>query len=261
MMPLQQALEDLVFVPHCPSCDAIAPAVGSSTGLCTVCSESLYEVEPACPRCAEPYDTAPVKVAPICARCRRQPPPFQATCALYRFGGELAVALRRLKYNRRPDIARALAPLMAPAMRLAMRDADLAVPMPLHWRRLSARTFNQADLLLRHAHRLAVEPGPRSDETDGDLSSGASDIVIDRLSLRRIRATPPQSGTSAARRASNVAGAFAVCPRRRRRIAGKRIALLDDVMTTGATMAAASRALLAAGARSVIAVCLARAES
>ena len=252
-----QALNDLIFVPHCPACEAIAPEVSAGSGLCAICAESLYELGPACPRCAEPYDSPPGPAGLLCARCRRQPPPFQTTHASYRFGGELAVALRRLKYDRRPDIARALAPLVAPALRRALQRVDVVMPMPLHWRRFSRRTFNQADLLLRRAYPLASAPAPGQTPEP----AGLPDATIDRLSLCRVRATSAQSSTSAARRARNVASAFAVRPRRRHRVMARRVALFDDVMTTGATMAAASRALLAAGARSVVAVCVARAES
>ena len=236
---LLRGLGNLLFVPCCPACDARAPEVGWSAGLCPVCSESLYELGPACPRCAEPM-AGPRSIE--CRRCRRTPPPFAFVRAPYRYGGELAVALRRLKYDRRPDIARALAPLVGPALREASEHADVAVPVPLYWRRLARRTFNQAALLLRHGGR--------------DL-----DIPIDQLSLRRVREARPQSSASAAQRASNVAGAFAVPRGRRSCIEGKRVLLCDDIMTTGATLREATRALRRAGAASVVGFCVARAES
>jgi ComF family protein len=228
-----KALLELVFVPHCASCDA-----RSCSGLCSVCAESLYPLGTACPRCAEPLEGP---VALECIRCRRAPPPFAAARAAYRYGGELAVALRKLKYERRPDLARALAPYVSPALAEAAAAADLAMPVPLHWRRLSQRGFNQAATLLAHAGR-------------------GLGIPLDTLSLRRIRATAPQSGLGMREREGNVAAAFAVVPGRRARVAHKRILLFDDVMTTGATMAAAARALTAAGAEAIIAFAAARAE-
>ncbi|MCG8422324.1 MAG: ComF family protein [Proteobacteria bacterium] len=233
-----QALCDLLFVPHCPACDARAPEVGTRAGLCPACTQSLYPLDSACPRCAEPI-AGPRSI--VCARCRRTPPPVVSTHAPYRYGGELAVALRRLKYQRRAEIARALAPLIAPALQQAAGHADVAMPVPLHWRRFCGRGFNQAALLLRHAGR-------------------GLDIPLDRLSLRRVRATLPQSGLDTGQRAGNVAAAFAVVPRRRDRVAQRRILLVDDVITTGATMASAARALLGAGANSVIAFSAARVE-
>ncbi len=228
------ALTELLFVPHCPACDQ---RMGTGQALCPTCSISLYELDAACPRCAEPM-TGPLPVT--CARCRRQPPPFTAMTSPYRYGGELAVALRRLKYQPRPDIARTLAPLFANALAAALTDIDRVVAVPLHWRRRWQRGFNQAVLLAQHA---------------------IPDLAIDRLSLRRLRSTQPQSALPARARIANVSGVFAVPRRRRKRIAGHRILLVDDVVTTGATMAAAARALLAAGAREVQGFGFARAEA
>jgi len=113
--------------------------------------------------------------------------------------------------------------------------------VPLHWRRMAVRGFNQSRLLLAHAGR--------------DL-----DAPADRLSLRRRRATAPQTGLDARARRRNLAGAFAVARGRVPRLAGRRILLVDDVATTGATLAAAAAALLAAGAAAVVGFCVARAE-
>lgn len=233
-MSLLQTVVDLLYAPLCSACDA-----PGARGLCEVCAHSLYPIDSACPRCAEPI-AGPASIT--CRRCRKRPPPFLGALSPYRYGGELAAALRRLKYQQRPDIARDLAPLFAPALNAVSTLADVAVPVPLHWRRQSRRGFNQAADLLRFAGRELAIP-------------------IDALSLRRVRATDPQSGLSRRARADNVTGAFAVTRRRARRIRGRRVLLFDDVMTTGATMAACARALLDAGAAEVIAVAAARAES
>ncbi len=252
-----QAMVNLLFVPHCAACDV---RVAPGAALCAICELSLYELGAACPRCAEPLPEAMIDAAPEatpeatidfrggalavpCARCRAAPPPFSSAHAPYRYGGELAWALQRLKYDGRADIARTLAPLLAPALArvVAQTGVDLAVPVPLHWRRLSSRGFNQAALLLGHAARgLALE--------------------VDRTTLRRVRATAAQSGLRGGQRAGNVASAFAVPRRRRARVAGRRVLCVDDVMTTGATLGACARALLAAGAREIVVFCAARAE-
>ena len=121
-------------------------------------------------------------------------------------------------------MARAGAPLL--------QDAELLVPVPLHRARLRARGYNQSALLARAVARLADRPA-------------GLDV------LRRIRATRSLQGQSAAARAAAVAGAFAVTPRRRGALAGRRVLLIDDVLTSGATADGCARALLAAGAARV----------
>lgn len=228
---LVSRLLDVFFAPACAACDL---PVAAGAGLCSACLLSVEPMGAGCPRCARPGGS-------LCRRCRRQEPPFDSITAPYLYGGELAVALRRLKFGGRRDVARTLAPLLRPALAGAAAGVDLIVPVPLHRRRMARRGFNQVALLVRHA-RPAGAP-------------------VDAVSLRRVRATLPQTGLDARARRGNVAGAFAVVKRRRARVAGRRILLVDDIVTTGATMAAAAAALRAAGARSVIGFCAARAES
>lgn len=232
-----RGLLELLYVPRCAACDerTVAP-------ICDACTISLVELGSACPICAEPLE-GPRSFQ--CGRCRARTPPYASITAPYRYGGQLAVALQHLKFHRRADIARTLAPLVQPALRetIDAHGIDLAVPVPLHWRRMSARGFNQAALLLRYA------------------AAGGPLVPTDHLSLRRTRATPAQMGLDAKARAANVRGAFTVVRRRAQRIRGKRVLLVDDVVTTGATVAAAARALKAAGASQVHGFCVARAET
>jgi ComF family protein len=238
-MTLFDRVLEVLYVPHCPACDDRVP---TGHPLCLPCAASLVELGPACPRCAEPFAAPP---AVECARCRRGDWPLDAGVAPWRFGGELARALRRLKFGPQPHIARDLAPLIAPFLDAAVTAAeiDVIVPVPLHWRRLAQRGFNQAQALAEFARRTA----------------GIS-TAVDTLILQRVRATPPQTGLRAAARAASIAGAFAVPRRRGHRVAGRRVLLLDDVVTTGATMAAAARALRSAGAGAVVGFSVARAE-
>lgn len=234
-MKLWSRLSQLIFIPWCVACDE---RIEPEQVMCPACAISLYELGAACPTCAEPIEG---EDDILCRRCRRTEPPFEAMFAPYRYGGQLAVALRLLKYSNRPDIARTLAPLVRPLLHAVAETCDLAIPVPLHRRRLVARGFNQSVLLARYAAR-------------------GSRLRIDQLSLRRTRATAPQSGLAAAARTDNVADAFAVPRRRRKRIEGRTILLIDDVVTTGATMRAAAAALREAGAAAVVGFCVARAE-
>lgn len=201
--------------------------------MCEACATTLVELGPACPRCAEPTGAHAV----VCRRCAHEPWPLERIACPWRFGGELASAIRRLKFTGQSHVARTIAPLWAPLVAAAAEPNALIVPVPLHWRRRLQRGYDHAWLLACHA-------------------CAAGKLAPPVAALRRIRAAPAQSTLPAAQRARNVAGAFVT----RREVAGRSIVLIDDVVTTGSTLAACARALRAAGAVSVVGVALARAE-
>lgn len=231
------AVLDLAFPPTCPACDERAEA---GAPLCERCIQSLYELSCACLRCAEPLESPERS---LCWRCAWSPPPFSRAHAPYRYGGELAIALRRLKLEARPDIARTLAPLFSLPLAAAAQGADAIIPVPLSWRNMARRTFNQSQVLLAHA--------------DTFLPRGCRELPA---ALRRVRHTPPQAGKATRAREENVRAAFAVPPRQRARVRGRRLLLVDDIMTTGATLSAAAEALFEAGAEDVACFAFARAE-
>lgn len=201
------------------------------SGLCPPCRAELPRpAGPACALCAEPLD-----VAGVCGRCLRRPPAFDGTVAatLYRFPADALV--QRLKYGGELACADALGELLAAAAALRP-PPDLLVPMPLHPSRLRERGFNQALELARPvARRLGVP------------------IAAD--ACRRLRATPAQAGLDLAARRRNVRDAFACASA----LAGLRVAVVDDVLTSGATLDALARALKRAGAVQVSAWVAARA--
>jgi ComF family protein len=178
----------------------------------------------------------------LCQRCRETEDHFQVARAVlrYRDGGIARDAILLAKHGGRLSLLRHLANLLAEEApkHLTLRAWDGLVPVPLHWMRRLRRGFNQAEVLARavgRRHRLPVL----------------------RSALRRVRGTPPQQGDAGARRA-NVRDAFAVP--NRGAVAGKRLLLVDDVFTTGATANACARAILAAGADAVGILTLARVE-
>lgn len=177
-----------------------------------------------------------------CPRCLKSPLSLDRIVSPWRFGGPLASAIRRLKFTGANHIARTVAPLWAPLIAAAASDGGLVVPVPLHWRRRFQRGYDHAWLLALHACRLAQIEPPLA-------------------ALARTRYSPPQSTLPALERRSNLNGAFRVVKRHVERIRGREIVLIDDVVTTGSTLAAASDVLLACGARSVVGVVLARSAS
>ena len=202
--------------------------------LCEPCKRELAINDPACRRCGLPLAAD----ARLCGQCLRHPPVFSRVEAPWLYGEYMAYLIHRWKFHRQQHLTPLLARLWLERS-AAGNTVDLVVPVPLHWRRRWQRGYNQAELLAREL--LRCTPGL----ADGGLSH--------RL-LRRNRATPGQSGLDARQRSRNLRGAFTV----RERCDNLRIALVDDVLTTGATASEASSALLEAGAREVHLWCLAR---
>jgi ComF family protein len=167
------------------------------------------------------------------------PPTYQRARAAVRFDEVARSLVHALKYGDRLDLAPLMGRWMARAGRTLLADADALVPVPLHWRRLWARRFNQSALL---ALTIAQESG----------------VTVAETALRRVKATPQQVGLSQAERTLNVQGAFRVPAQGQAAVAGRRLVLVDDVLTTGATTEACARALLRAGAQSVDVLVFAR---
>lgn len=178
---------------------------------------------PTCPECARPGSTC-----------------LDACIAALPYAYPWDSLILRLKFQAEPGLAGVLAPLMrqAPGAQALLASADRLVPMPLGPGRLAQRGYNQAHELARRLDRRRADPH----------------------SLLRVRDTSPQSGLGRTERWLNVEGAFAVEPARARALRGQRVILVDDVMTTGASLQAAAWALRQAGARAVCALVLARTD-
>ena len=159
------------------------------------------------------------------------PPAYARARAAVRYDDVARTLVHALKYQDRTDLAPAMGRWMARAGRELLGEADVLVPVPLHWRRGWSRRYNQSGALARVIERQ-------------------SGVKLAAEALRRVRPTQQQIGLSRSQRASNVQGAFKVAPDRAADIQGRRVVLIDDVLTSGATTDACARALLRAKAAS-----------
>jgi len=208
-------------------------------GVCAACWAKLsFIAPPYCPRLGIPfvYDPGPELLS---MEAIANPPAYARARAAVRYDDVARTLVHALKYQDRTDLAPAMGRWMARAGRELLEQADALIPVPLHWRRGWSRRYNQSGALARVIARQ-------------------SGLKLSTEALRRVRPTQQQIGLSRPQRASNVQGAFKVADHRRSEIQGRRVVLVDDVLTTGATVDACARALLRAKAASVDVLVFAR---
>jgi ComF family protein len=221
-----------------PLCLACRRPLAGHDALCAPCWSSIRFIRaPLCDRLGIPLPFDPCGGPVVSAGALSDPPVYDRARAVARYDETIRRLVRELKYKDRHDACRLMGRLMAGAGTDLLVDADVLVPVPLHRWRLLWRRFNQAQVLAREVSRLSRVP-------------------VAPLALIRRRRTPPQVGLSASQRRRNLAGAFHV--QRPAEVAGRRVVLVDDVITTGATADAAARVLRAAGALRVDVLALAR---
>jgi ComF family protein len=243
----------LLWPARCASC---ARGTANDAIFCGECTPSLSALVGACPGCALPRSDWDAR-GPRCGLCRRIPFSFREARAAYEYGAALADAIVRMKHGQR-WMARRLGPLLVPALMDALARGgfggdDVIVPVPLHARRLRERGFNQALELVRAALRDVAR-------TPALAAAAARGLPrLERRLLRRTRATRALGHAGPSARMAEVAGAFAVAPTAAERIRYRRVLLVDDVLTTGATANECAGALLDCGARAVHVLALARA--
>lgn len=236
---LRAAVEAAVTLVYPPTCVACGAATGTPHALCPVCWAGMRFIErPFCERLGTPFalDLGMPLLSPAAIA---EPPVFERARAVARYDDTARALVHRLKYGDRLELAQALGVMMARAGAELTREADVIAPVPLHRWRLWRRRFNQAMALAR-------------------VVSRASGVPCDPFLLARVKPTRSQVGLTRAQRGDNLQGAFRAPDAARPRLEGKRVLLVDDVLTTGATANAASRALLRGGARAVDVLAFAR---
>ncbi len=227
---------DAVLPPRCLAC---RDSVDRQGGLCAACWKELTFIGPPfCACCGLPFGVAALDGA-LCGECLATPPPFQRARAALVYDDPSRRLVLGLKYGDQTYAAPAYGAWLARSGADIVASADLLVPVPLHRWRLFWRRFNQAALLAQAFGRFTGLP------------------YLPDL-MKRERATPAMRGLGRLGRLRNISGAFSVRPRLAPRLNGARVVLVDDVLTTGATAAECSRALLRAGAASVDVLTLAR---
>jgi ComF family protein len=240
----RRILDGLLNLFYPDTCLICAQPVSRSRdcGVCSNCWHNLLALRitpPQCPSCGLPLPNFNDDSEHLCLVCSQQLPPFSGARSFGYYSAELRQVIHALKFQGRKNLVGLLAPLLAGAFwdSWDRADFDFIVSVPLYVRRRRERGFNQSELLARFLARLIALPNIRA--------------------LRRVRPTRPQVGLTDIQRQENVRNAFRC--NNPQEIMSRRILLIDDVMTTGATVASAAHALMEAGASRVSVLTAARA--
>ncbi|WP_298851472.1 ComF family protein [uncultured Ruegeria sp.] len=233
---IQTALA-LIYPPRCLGCGELTE---SDFGLCGACwRETPFIGGTVCESCGVPVIGAIDRFRIECDDCLKAPPPWQAGRAALLYDGKARSLILALKHGDRPELSRPAARWMAQTGHELLRPGMVIAPVPLHWSRLLKRRYNQSALL---AQDLGRETGLQC----------VPDLLF------RKRRTPVLDGKTAQERRKVLEGAICIHPRRGQYLQGRNILLVDDVMTSGATLAACTRACQAAGANHIFVLALAR---
>lgn len=227
---------DFILPPRCGSCgtETLQPL-----GLCSFCWEKLHFIgEPQCERCGYPFEIAEISGI-LCGACMQKLASYDRLRAVLRYDDVSKLLLMRFKHGDATHLAPLFVRWMAQAGQTLITESDVLLPVPLHWRRLLKRGYNQAALLAQ------------------GLSRQYRKVYLPHL-LKRKRYTPSQGTKTVLQRLENVAGAFHIPSFKRNFIEGKKVLLIDDVYTSGATINECVKVLNHARVKGVNVLTLAR---
>lgn len=241
---LGSLLLDLFLPASCLACGALEPSASRDLGLCSRCLCRVLPLpEPQCPRCAQPLPGTEVPEGFLCSDCRHRAPPYERLIVGWAYQPPIDKVILGLKFGGLRYLGARLAAGLAPLATKLDPPADFIVPVPLHWRRRLLRGYNQSSEI--------AEP----------LAKRLELPLVN--ALRRQRATRPQMLLALEDRKQNLRRAFlprtGIARPTTDRIEGRNVLLVDDVVTSGATLASAAECLRRAGARTVYAAAAARA--
>lgn len=235
---LNRQILDIIFPPRCGACGGFTESHGK---LCADCWSSLtFLAAPWCAACGYPFAYEMAEADALCAACMHDKPHYDGHRALLTFDEHSKQLIHDLKYHDKPLLLPMFGDWLLRASAKWITVEDLVIiPVPLHFFRLLRRRYNQAALLAKELAKRSGKP-----------------VLLD--GMKRIKHRPPQAGLSREQRLKNMRGAFAVTPKHRDFLRGKTVLLVDDVMTTGATLNACAKALKKQGVTNVYACTLAR---
>jgi len=229
-------LLDAILPPRCPACGVIVDMPAAVCGACW--SAIAFIADPLCERCGRGFEFT-VADRSVCGRCLADPPIFERTRAVALYDDASRGLILKFKHGDGLHLAPLFGAWLSRAGTGLLEEADILIPVPLHRVRLFSRRYNQAAI-------LALDLGRRAS------------LPVDVMGLIRSRRTPSQGTRTRAGRERNVRGAFEVTPECAGALGGKRVLLIDDVLTSGATANACARTLLRSGANSVDVLTIAR---
>lgn len=233
-MKIINKISEIFFPSHCLFCEEI---VVKDSLFCGDCWPKLqFITDPKCPVCSYPFEVEIKHMQPLCSQCLKKKPAYDKTIAIFRYNHVIRKIVGNLKYRDQTFLAKKLAGLLQQKAATAIDDADLICSVPLHLKKLRKRKFNQAVLIGKNLSKTK--------------------FILDLL--WRVSDTAPQVELGRKQREKNLKRAFLVNKKYRNRLNGKKILLLDDVMTTGSTLQNCAKALKKSGAKKVVVLTIAK---
>jgi ComF family protein len=233
-MKFLKKILEIIFPNHCLYCEEIITAEGLFCSNCWV--KLQFITEPKCKICSYPFEIEIKHMKPFCAACLLKRPAYDKVVTIFRYNDVIGKAIGNLKYNDQTFLAKKLAKLLSEKAGDEIIDCDLICAVPLHLKKLRSRKFNQAILLGKYLSKEKFIP---------DL-------------LWRVADTKPQVALRKKEREKNLKRAFLVNKKYRKDLRGKKILLLDDVMTTGATLENCAKALRKCGVEKITTLTIAK---